>query len=76
MTKKLAILFERTQTQQQKLLEQENEKEKFRYMILQSQINPHLMFNTLNNIKWMALLNKDTDVANTISSFGRLLEKT
>ena len=45
-------------------------------MILQSQINPHLMFNTLNNIKWMALLNKDTEVANTISSFGRLLEKT
>ena len=34
------------------------------------------MLNTLNNIKWMALLNKDTDVANTISSFGRLLEKT
>lgn len=76
MTEKLAILFERTRSQQQKLLEQENEKERFRYMILQSQINPHLMFNTLNNIKWMALLNKDTDVANTISSFGRLLEKT
>ncbi len=76
MTKKLAVFFERTQTQQQKLLEQENEKERFRYMILQSQINPHLMFNTLNNIKWMALLNKDTAVANTISSFGRLLEKT
>lgn len=34
------------------------------------------MFNTLNNIKWMALLNKDTPVANTISSFGKLLEKT
>lgn len=76
MTKKLAVLFERTQTQQQKLLEQENEKERFRYMILQSQINPHLMFNTLNNIKWMALLNNDSSVANTISSFGRLLEKT
>lgn len=45
-------------------------------MILQSQINPHLMFNTLNNIKWMALLNQDTAVANTISAFGRLLEKT
>lgn len=76
MTKKLALLFERTQSQQQKLLEQENEKERFRYMILQSQINPHLMFNTLNNIKWMALLNGDAAVANTISSFGRLLEKT
>lgn len=76
MARKLAVLFERTQTQQQKLLEQENEKERFRYMILQSQINPHLMFNTLNNIKWMALLNHDTAVANTISAFGRLLEKT
>lgn len=76
MTEKLAILFERTQTQQRKLLEQENEKERFRYMVLQSQINPHLMFNTLNNIKWMALLNHDLPVANTIASFGRLLEKT
>ncbi|MDO4273723.1 MAG: histidine kinase [Eubacteriales bacterium] len=76
MTEKLSVLFRRTQTQQQKLLQQENEKEKFRYMVLQSQINPHLMFNTLNNIKWMALINHDQPVANTISSFGRLLEKT
>lgn len=76
MMEKLSALFERTQTQQRKLLEQENEKERFRYMILQSQINPHLMFNTLNNIKWMALLNKDTTVANMIASFGKLLEKT
>lgn len=76
MTERLSILFERTQTQQQKLLQQENEKERFRYMVLQSQINPHLMFNTLNNIKWMAIINHDQPVANTISSFGRLLEKT
>lgn len=76
MTEKLAILFERTQAQQRKLLEQENEKERFRYMVLQSQINPHLMFNTLNNIKWMAILNHDQPVANTVASFGRLLEKT
>lgn len=76
MTEQLSILFERTQCQQRKLLEQENEKERFRYMVLQSQINPHLMFNTLNNIKWMAILNHDEPVANTIASFGRLLEKT
>lgn len=76
MAEQLSILFERTQAQQRKLLEQENEKERFRYMVLQSQINPHLMFNTLNNIKWMAILNHDEPVANTISSFGRLLEKT
>lgn len=76
MTERLSLLFERTQTQQQKLLQQENEKERFRYMVLQSQINPHLMFNTLNNIKWMAIINHDQPVANTISSFGRLLEKT
>ena len=76
MSENLALLFERTQLQQKKLLERENEKERFRYMVLQSQINPHLMFNTLNNIKWMALINKDQPVADTIASFGRLLEKT
>ena len=76
MTEKLAVLFEQNQTQEKKLLQQENEKEHFRYKILQSQINPHFMFNTLNNIKWMAIINNDKAVANTISAFGRLLEKT
>ena len=45
-------------------------------MVLQSQINPHLTFNTLNNIKWTALINQDTQAADMIASFGKLLEKT
>ena len=76
MLEKINSLFKRTQEQQKKLLEQENEKERYRYMVLQSQINPHLTFNTLNNIKWTALINQDTQAADMIASFGKLLEKT
>ncbi len=74
MVRNLEILIKNDAEQRQKIMEQENEKEKIKYMVLQSQINPHFLFNALNNIKWLALMNEDRAVADNISSFGRLLE--
>ena len=41
---------------------------------LRSQINPHFLLNTLNDIKWLAILNQDQDVASALSKLGSLLE--
>ena len=38
----------------QEKLSHEREKQALEYRILQEQINPHFMYNTLNTIKWMA----------------------
>ena len=41
---------------------------------MQSQMNPHFMFNVLNSIALQARLNNDTQVYQLISSFSRLIQ--
>jgi two-component system sensor histidine kinase YesM len=41
---------------------------------LQSQINPHFLFNTLESINWMAQLNHVPEISNTVSDLSTLLE--
>jgi two-component system sensor histidine kinase YesM len=41
---------------------------------LQSQINPHFLFNTLESINWMARLNNVPEISETVSDLSALLE--
>lgn len=41
---------------------------------LQSQINPHFLFNTLESINWMARLNDVPEISDTVSDLSTLLE--
>lgn len=43
---------------------------------LQSQINPHFLYNTLETINMMALKNKQLELSDTVSTLGRLLRYT
>jgi len=43
---------------------------------LQSQINPHFTYNTLDSIRWAALIQNAPGVADMISSFVKLLRAT
>lgn len=45
---------------------------KYRYLI--SQLDPHFLLNTLNNIKWTAYMNHDPRVAEMVMALGFLLE--
>jgi len=40
---------------------------------LQSQINPHFLYNTLNFIKWMAVAQKANNIVEAITSLGNML---
>ncbi|MCX7708355.1 MAG: sensor histidine kinase [Clostridia bacterium] len=57
-----------------KLLKDEEDKRYLEIMVLQQQVNPHFLYNTLNSIKWMAMVQKAEGIAQMVSSLGRLLK--
>ncbi len=44
-----------------------------KYKVLQSQINPHFMYNTLNTVKFMAQMQNATNIMNIIDLISNLL---
>lgn len=60
-------------TLMEKRLADEKQKQDLEYQMLQSQINPHFLYNTLNSIKWMATLQNATGIAEMTTSLSRLL---
>ena len=47
------------------------DKKVFEMKVLQSQINSHFLYNTLDSINWMAFVQGNTDVSNMVSALGR-----
>jgi two-component system sensor histidine kinase YesM len=54
-------------------LADEKQKQELEYRMLQSQINPHFLYNTLNSIKWMATIQNASGIAEMTTSLSRLL---
>ena len=51
----------------------EDEKRMLEKEALQAQINPHFLFNTLSNIKYMAMIMKSNTIADSITALGNFL---
>lgn len=51
----------------------EAEKRKIEFQVLEAQINPHFIYNTLEAVKWVAHVNQSDKIADIIESFVRLL---
>lgn len=47
-----------------------------KYKMLQSQINPHFLYNTLNALNWMVRGGKNADASKMILELGKLLRAT
>lgn len=51
-------------------------KRELELQMLQSQINPHFLFNTLNTLRWLAVINQVPVLDTGISSLSELLRST
>jgi len=60
------------------ILEKSDQKRKreLELQMLQYQINPHFLFNTLNTLKWLAVINQVPIVEEGIASLAELLKST
>lgn len=59
-----------------KTIQAEKEKQNYQFHMLQYQINPHFMYNTLNSIRWMGEINGIPGIVDMTTAFAKVLRKT
>lgn len=69
MINQIRMLLEQTREEQRKLSEAERK-------ALESQMNPHFLFNTLNTIKALARINNQEEIYTITVKLGKLLRST
>ena len=65
--------YEQIEVLMEEIIRQQNEKRKSEMDALQSQINPHFLYNTLESITWMVEANKNEEAVFMISELAKLL---
>lgn len=69
-------LLLRTDELLHKVEQQQKQTRELQIQLLQAQIHPHFLFNTLTTLKYLALLNEDMPVSEGISALSHLLRNT
>jgi len=67
-------MFNRIEDLVNTVLKKQQLESQLKYETLRAQINPHFLFNTLNSIKWSAMISGAGNIADMISCLGELLE--
>lgn len=67
MSKNITELFE-------KLKEEYAVREKYRYETLRAQVNPHFLFNTLNTIRYMAIMQHAQGITKSLDALADMLQ--
>lgn len=74
MVERIRALIREKVLEEQRRKEIEVEKANAELKFLRAQITPHFLFNTLNSIKWLAVIHGAAPVEEMITALGRLLE--
>jgi two-component system sensor histidine kinase YesM len=67
MAREITLLMDKT-------IADEKNKKDLEYRMLQNQITPHFLYNTLNSIKWMATIQNAGGIAEMTTALSRLLQ--
>lgn len=55
--------------------ENQRQKKNYEFKMLQNQVNPHFLYNTLNSIKWMATVQNSTGIVEMTAALARMLRR-
>ncbi|MDO5423545.1 MAG: sensor histidine kinase [Eubacteriales bacterium] len=66
-------MVQKLKSYMKRLQETEQEKAKEELRALQYQINPHFLYNSLNSIRWMAMMTNNTKVADALVTLSKLI---
>lgn len=76
LTKSFDVMTHRIHELMEQNVHEQEEKRKSELKALQSQINPHFLYNTLDSIIWMAEGKKNEEVVLMTASLARLLRQS
>lgn len=76
LTKSFNVMTHRIQDLMEQNVHEQEEKRKSELKALQSQINPHFLYNTLDSIIWMAEGKKNEEVVLMTAALARLLRQS
>lgn len=69
-------LLKSSSEKKQEILKLTQDRTKYQLDCIQAQINPHFLYNTLTSIKYLALKNRNQEVATLITSLVKLLRSS
>ncbi len=71
LSKRFNLMLRRIRELMDQIIREQEAKRKSEFDVLQSQINPHFLYNTLNSITRMAEMGRNQEVVTTITSLSR-----
>lgn len=71
LSKRFNLMLRRIRELMDQIIQEQEAKRKSELDVLQSQINPHFLYNTLNSVTRMAELGRTEEVVTTITSLSR-----
>ncbi len=67
------LMLDEIQRLMSTVLDEQRELLKAQFKILQEQINPHFLYNTLDSINWLSRMGRNEEVVTVVTAFTKLL---